>query len=303
MKTTYTKEEFIEKFDSPKRKLRYFFEHMDRFTTNLERENSRPDFFRFFGIDKAAITEDNDTFYAIPFEVAPLLSGMIHAFFLAYGNDRRGLPKNKAASFGYERYHKYIAEMQKYISQLEPYQQVLIKNYRAYHHAYVIDAFLPMLIDKIATFLSLLLCYGGEQTGDTIIGAIHGFDWMIEDLTKCHLKQQHPELPTKSSYTFENAIARVFAILAGQKVDPADPDDVISVEMENYMIDEINSSKDIYNSESNEGNSDSENNEESNDSENNEDGSNSESDDVWSVENIRELITRSLNLQYRIYYL
>lgn len=279
MKTTYTKDEFIKKFDEVQDpKLKNFFDHIDRYTSDLERIGSRPDFYKFFGISKATITEKKGegTFYAIPFEVAPLLAGMIRAFSFAYGNDRRGRSKNKVVPLDYERYHKYIAEMQKQIGQIEPYQRALIKNYKAFNHAFVIDAFLPLLIERIAIFMVMLLCYGGEQTGDTLIGAIHGFDWLIKDLTKCHLQQQYPELSSKSSYTFENAIARVFSILTRQKVEQANPNEVISVEMENNMIDAINDSVDC---------------------------SASESGEVWSVENMRDLITNSLNLQYRMYIL
>ena len=68
----------------------------------------------------------------------------------AYTGGNKSTSKNKknsksvATSFSYEDYHDYIKLFRQEIDELEPYQQALIKNYRSYLNAIIIDELIPV---------------------------------------------------------------------------------------------------------------------------------------------------------------
>lgn len=217
------------------------FKHsaIDDFFKHIDRKTSGVDFFDFYGISKSMIKAENGHNYLIPFEVAPLLAGMIQSFHFAFGTDRRGHTKKDSIQIDYEKYHNYIKAMQEQVEQLEPYQQALIKNYRSYDHARVVDTFIPTLVERISVLMTMLLCYGGEQTSDTIIETIRALDSMIEQLSERHLEQKFPELSSNSLYTFEDAIAGVFCVLAGCRKEEPEQNRVSSLAWENTMVQKI----------------------------------------------------------------
>lgn len=232
METAYTREEFLALYDDYF--IKRFFKNIDEMT------RGNADFFEMYGITKNML-KSQDRYpnrYSIPFEVAPLLVAMIHSFEYAHGRDRRGHPKGTTLPLTYERYDTYISEMLHQIDQLEPYQQALIKNYRSFDYVRVIDKFIPHLIERIAVFITILFSYSGELIDEAMIGAVRGFDSMIEGLAKLQLDRGDVTL-RRPQYTFENAITGAFFVLAGCKKNLPNSEQVSSIDLEKMIIAEI----------------------------------------------------------------
>lgn len=232
METAYTRKEFEALYDDPA--IRKFFKRIDEMTT------TEVNFFNFYGITHNMIKSKGTypNMYSIPFEVAPLLAAMIRSFDCAYGVDLQKSQIDSTSLLSFEKYDTYISEMLCQIDQLEPYQQALIKNYRSFDCARVIDRFIPSLIERIAIFITMLFSYSGESIDEAIIDAVRGFDSMIENLAKFQLGRGDSS-SRQPQYIFENAISGAFHVLAGCKKDFPDYEQVSSTDLEKKIAVEI----------------------------------------------------------------
>lgn len=221
MNASYTKKEFVDAFDD--QVIKDFFKHIDRMTGTVN-------FFSFFGIDPHSIKAENGHNYSIKAECAPLLAAMIRAFQYVYGNDRRGYPEGEHPEIDYQEYHEFVSKMKDEVERLEPYQQALIKNYRSYDNAIVIDRFAPLLIERLSVLLTMLFCYGQKQTGDNFIEMIRVIDDCIDALAKRRVQAER-ESEGSADYTFNDAISGAFNLLAGVQSNMPDVSQVSSTEL------------------------------------------------------------------------
>lgn len=225
MKASYSRKEFETKYNDPS--IYDFFKHIDRKTSHTL------DFFDFYGLPKDIIKEENSNRYKIPFEVAPLLAGMIRAFQSAYGNDRRGQAKKAEIKISYDTYHKYISVMQEEVDRLDPYQQALIKNFHSYDDTKIIDLFLPLLLERISIFMVMLFTCN-MQTSENFMTTIDLFDKLIADLAKQQVQEDF-SLRHSTAFTFNDAISSAFKILAGQTDSIFLNGQINSVELSNFI--------------------------------------------------------------------
>ena len=216
--TDYTSKEFSQKYDVD------FFKRIDRFTSN---SSDRPDFYSFYGIDRRLIQNENNKQYQIPVEVADILAGMIRAFTFAYGNDKRGQKKRgkqgncqgredtTPISYSYSKYHQYIESLRNEISNMQPFQQALIKDHDSYYNALIIDEFLPRFVERIVMLVISLHCYKNDTSSDFLIAAVEYLDKMIDQFFQ---RREQIFSAQKSDvnkiYTFEDAISDTFNLLA-----------------------------------------------------------------------------------------
>lgn len=228
----YTKKEFSEKYDY--RWIKDFFKHPDRKESLLEK---RPDFYRFWGIEKKSVMDREDhRVYEIPVEASSLYSELIRLYGMACGVDRRGQSKGNLR-YSVSKYQDYLNELEYMLNdKLEPYQSCLIKNFESYDMAGIFALFLPMLLERIAILLAVIIENESDNSNDTYYITIEQIDMLIEEIIAKRVGAQESRFHNPNLYSFENAISGAFEVLTTDKEPKSTKGKVHSQDLEKEIL-------------------------------------------------------------------
>ena len=230
---TYSAKEFCEKFSAPE--IKDFFKHPDRKTSETP---SRQDFYKFWEISRENIRTFSGYAYEIPVEAADLFAGLISAYALACGADRRGVrTRAPIEKYSLDKYRDYMARLDQMIDEeLKSFQKCLIKNHLSYYRTKEFKIFLPVLLERIAMLLAVSVAYGTDDRYGSFDYVIDQLDILVERVIRARLYANKHAPENSRLCSFEDGLAAAFHILTTTESGVPKPKAVLFEDLEEAIL-------------------------------------------------------------------